>query len=281
MPETKNQDNNQVTPTKEIKEDNNKNRNNENIKTNETNASTPKTSSSSSSLHKHSSEFTLDKEQNENSITSINKNNSTTIPDNATFSLNKNNCHMAQGTIELIMGPMFSGKSTELLRKIRRYSYQKRSTVVVSYIFDTRYSKSEELISTHDKTHYPAIKTGQLKTIKDKLYDYDVIGVDEGQFYPDLIEVVEELANIGKTVIISCLSGNFKREPFEAVTKLIPKCEKIQLLTAICSSCGCEATYTFRTIRNEDEVLIGGEESYKPACRLCYMKNTCSDSSEC
>lgn len=241
--------------------------------TDKTNNSTPKLQNLISNK-KSSTEFSLDNEKE----TSVKSNSSS--PKNADciknsdIAASNSRSINANGSIELIMGPMFSGKSTELLRKIRRYNYQKRSTVVVSYIFDTRYSKSEELVSTHDCHNYPAIKTGSLKPIKDKLMKYDVIGVDEGQFYPDLVEVVEELANIGKTVIISCLSGNFKREPFEAVTKLIPKCEKMQLLTAICSTCGSEATYTFRTIRNEDEVLIGGEESYKPVCRLCYMKNT-------
>ena len=89
-----------------------------------------------------------------------------------------------KGSIELVLGPMFSGKSTELLRRIRRYRFAKKNCVVVKYKFDTRYSKEE--VSTHDKQLMPAIPATTLEEIYPALQKYDVIGIDEGQFFPDV-----------------------------------------------------------------------------------------------
>ncbi len=176
---------------------------------------------------------------------------------------------LTYGKLHLIIGPMFSGKSTELLRLIRRNNYKKKTTVVVAYMFDDRYSASEVVV-THDKHEYPAIKTWNLLSIKDKLMQYDVIGIDEGQFYPDIVDVCEELVNCGKIVIVSALNGNFKREPFEVISKLLSKAETIQNITAICFNCNEDANYTLRLSSDEREVIIGGEDMYKPSCRSCH-----------
>lgn len=185
------------------------------------------------------------------------------------------------GKIELIMGPMFSGKSTELLRNIKRYKIKKKKTIVISYIGDNRYSK-ENILSTHDRLEYPAIKCSKLKEHLSFLMDFDVIGIDEGQFYADLVEVSELLANNGKIVVIAALNGNFKREPFDTISKIIPKCEYINNITAVCFNCNEEASYSLRLINNESEILIGGEDYYKPVCRACYNKltNKSSNSNE-
>jgi len=175
------------------------------------------------------------------------------------------------GSIHLIIGPMFAGKSTELLRQIRRYFHKKKSTVVVAYELDDRYTNLER-ITTHDRIEYPAIKTGKLEDVKEKLLGYDVIGIDEGQFYPDLNEVCEFLANNGKTVIVSALNGNFKREPFEVISRLISKCETIQNITSVCYNCGDDnANFTLRLTNDQREVVIGGDDMYKPACRTCFL----------
>lgn len=174
------------------------------------------------------------------------------------------------GKIHLIIGPMFSGKSTELLRLVRRYNFKRKTTAVVAFELDSRYSNTEKVV-THDMYEYPAIKTGKISDIKERLMNYDVIGIDEGQFYPDLCEEVEELANMGKIVIISALSGNFKREPFEVIAKIIPKCETIQNVTAICFNCNDEANFTLRITKDQEEVVIGGDDMYKPSCRSCFM----------
>ena len=101
----------------------------------------------------------------------------------------------------------------------------------------------------------------------------DVIGIDEGQFFEDLVESCEFLANNGKIVIVTGLNGNFRREPFDQIVKLIPKCEKIRYLESICFFCKKPAHFSLRTVENESEIFIGGAEAYRSACRECYFLN--------
>ena len=173
------------------------------------------------------------------------------------------------GSINIILGPMFSGKSTELIKNINKYNHKKKKTIVIKYSFDNRYSMTESVV-THDKFEYPACKAKTLTEVREKLNDYEVIGIDEGQFFVDLSEICEELANSGKIIFISALNGNFKREFFESIVKILPKCEKITNLQSICFFCTDEASFTLRTVGNKEEVLIGGIEAYKPSCRTCY-----------
>ena len=174
------------------------------------------------------------------------------------------------GNIQLILGPMFSGKSSELIKLIRRYNIKKHKTIVVKYNLDDRYEDSHANVVTHDKFTYPALKCSNLNEIKETLLKHEVIGIDEGQFFPDLAEICEELANKGKHIVISALNANFKRECFPSIASLFPKCEKIINLQSICFYCNDDAPFTLRTVCNDEEVLIGGIEMYKPVCRNCY-----------
>lgn len=199
----------------------------------------------------------------------LNKENSTdSIKSNSSIGKEK-----IYGKIHLILGPMFSGKSTELLRLVRRFYYKRKTTICVSYARDNRYSENDVVV-THDLTQYPAVKAKDIASIRDKIDQYDVIGIDEGQFYPDLVEQCEELCNMGKIVIIAALSGNFKRESFDTIARIIPKSDIIQNVNAICFDCNEEANFTLRLTNETSEVLIGGEESYKSACRACHEKYT-------
>jgi thymidine kinase len=175
------------------------------------------------------------------------------------------------GSINIILGPMFSGKSTELIKNIRKYTHKKKRTILIKYSFDNRYSLAETVV-THDKYEHPACNAKTLTEMKDIFKDYDVIGIDEGQFFSDLTEICEELANSGKIVFISALNANFKRESFETIIKIIPKCDSIIYLKSICGFCedANDASFTLRIVENKDEVLIGGIEAYKPCCRNCY-----------
>jgi thymidine kinase len=100
-----------------------------------------------------------------------------------------------------------------------------------------------------------------------------VIGIDEGQFYPDVVEMAEKLTLSGKIVIISALSGTFKMEPFELVSRLISKADKIKHLKAVCNFCPNKAAFSLRTINVDQEVLIGAQDMYLPACKVCYYQN--------
>eukprot|EP00340_Litonotus_pictus_P007525 CAMPEP_0170515758 /NCGR_PEP_ID=MMETSP0209-20121228/2157_1 /TAXON_ID=665100 ORGANISM="Litonotus pictus, Strain P1" /NCGR_SAMPLE_ID=MMETSP0209 /ASSEMBLY_ACC=CAM_ASM_000301 /LENGTH=151 /DNA_ID=CAMNT_0010800391 /DNA_START=285 /DNA_END=741 /DNA_ORIENTATION=+ len=144
------------------------------------------------------------------------------------------------------------------------------STILVSYSQDLRYT-DQPFVITHDKQQYPSIRCDNLKDIKEKLLEYEVIGIDEGQFYSDIVSEAEDLANKGKVVIISALSGNFKREPFEVIAKLIPKCESVNHVNAICYNCNEDANFSLRISEEEEEILIGGENNTSPVAEVAIF----------
>jgi thymidine kinase len=174
-----------------------------------------------------------------------------------------------EGKIELIIGPMFSGKSTRLIGLIRKYTYKAKKTIMIKFFADKRYTEKSEVV-THDLLKYDSIDCKNLRDHFDKIKSYDVIGIDEGQFFPDLVEVCEELALMKKTIIVAALNGDFRMEPFPVVAKLISKADKIKLLKAYCFNCHRDAKFTLRIVQSNETVLIGAGEAYKPACRECH-----------
>jgi thymidine kinase len=119
-----------------------------------------------------------------------------------------------------------------------------------------------------------AVKTATLTEIIPRALLHDVVAIDEGQFFPDIVEVSEKLANYGIIVVVAALDGTFQRKPFGNILNLVPLCEQVTKLSAVCIECGKEAAFTRRTIDSEEIELIGGEETYKPVCRGCYFVNT-------
>ena len=175
-----------------------------------------------------------------------------------------------EGRIELIVGPMFSGKSTRLIGVIRKFTYKAKKTIMVKFFADKRFTDKSEVV-THDLLKYDSIECKNLREHFDKLKTYDVIGIDEGQFFSDLVEVCEELALMKKTIIIAALNGDFRMEPFPVIAKIIPKADKIKLLKAYCFHCHKDARFTLRIVQSNETVLIGAGEAYKPACRECHI----------
>ena len=175
-----------------------------------------------------------------------------------------------EGKIVLILGPMFSGKSTRLIEIIRKYTFKAKKTIMIKYFGDQRYSDKSEVV-THDLVKYDSIDCKNLKDSFDILKKYDVIGIDEGQFFPDLVEICEELALLKKIVIIAALNGDFRMEPFPVISKIISKADKIKLLKAYCFNCHKDAKFSLRIVQSNETVLIGAGEAYKPACRECHV----------
>ncbi|KAI3384957.1 hypothetical protein SNEBB_005133 [Seison nebaliae] len=176
--------------------------------------------------------------------------------------------------IQLILGPMFSGKTTELLRRVKRYSLSKFRTLLVKYEKDCRYDEFN--VITHDKNICPdldTVATSNLQSIMHSLIAADVIGIDEGQFFPDLVSVCESLASIErKIIIVAMLDGTYEREKFGNCLQLIPKAEKVEKLSAICMRCFSEkAAFTQRLTDETSIELIGGTEKYASVCRSCYF----------
>ena len=183
------------------------------------------------------------------------------------------------GKIKLIIGPMFSGKSTLLTDTVRKYVYKDKKTILVNFVADKRYD-TEGKIVTHEQVKFNALSCYNLKEQYQELIKYDVIGIDEGQFFPDLVEVCDELCKAGKIVVVSALSGNFKMEPFQNVSILISKADKIKLLKAYCYFCHKRAGFSLRTVRNDKEILIGASDMYRPVCKACHFKHSLISSTE-
>lgn len=179
-------------------------------------------------------------------------------------------------SIELIIGPMFSGKTTEMLRRLNRHKLGNKKILVVKYDKDDRYCKNA--ICTHDnikndKSYY-IINTDNLDSVSELLEKkfVDVIGIDEGQFFENIDVYCDLWANFhNKKIIIAALNGDYKRKMFENITELLPKCENITKLTSICK-CGEEASFTHRKNKEQKQEIIGGKDIYEPLCRICFFK---------
>lgn len=175
-----------------------------------------------------------------------------------------------KGSIDLIIGPMFAGKTTELMRRIRREIYARHSCFVIKYDRDTRYTSHS--VASHDQAElkvHSAVSV--LMDVGSDWELFDVIGIDEGQFFPDLLEFAKMAANAGKKVIISALDGDYRREPFGQVCTLIPHCEHVDKLSAVCMVCHKQpGSFTRRTVSAEQQELIGGADMYVAACRACF-----------
>jgi len=176
----------------------------------------------------------------------------------------------SRGQIQVILGPMFSGKTTELIRRLKRYQFANHRCLIIKYQRDTRYDK--ENISTHDRQTMSAVSCIQLSALnKSEIIDqFSVIGIDEGQFFSDSVSFTEEMANNGKTVIVAALDGSYQRTGFGDILNLIPLAESVIKLTAVCMMCFEEASFTKRIGREKELEVIGGAEKYMAVCRKCY-----------
>ncbi|XP_006635214.1 thymidine kinase, cytosolic [Lepisosteus oculatus] len=173
-----------------------------------------------------------------------------------------------RGQIQVIFGPMFSGKSTELMRRVRRFQIAQYKCLLVKYSKDNRYSDSG--VATHDRRTMEAVPASQLRDIYQLALDCAVIGIDEGQFFPDTVEFCEELANMGKTIIVAALDGTFQRKAFGNILNLVPLAESVVKLNAVCMECFREAAYTKRLGAEKEVEVIGGADKYHAVCRACY-----------
>ena len=190
------------------------------------------------------------------------------------------------GHLTLIMGCMFAQKTTELLRQIRRFQSIGYKVLVVNYEADTRYG--ENCIASHDVDKHPAVCVASLQQVEDKmcLSDFDVVVIDEGQFFPDLYEKVSHWADKQSLHIIVCgLDGDSERKPFGDMLRLIPHAEKVERLTAYCAECrdgtiahfskrfAKPATATTTATETDGQIAVGAGDMYRPVCRRHYLQD--------
>ncbi len=177
------------------------------------------------------------------------------------------------GRIEVICGSMFSGKTEELLRRLRRAKFAKQRVEIFKPSIDTRYSM-EEVVS-HDKNSIISTPVEHSNNILLLSSEVDVVGIDEAQFFDDgLVDVCQRLADQGVRVIVAGLDMDFKRVPFGPMPTLCSIADDVAKVHAICVHCGRLANYSHRLVDNEKQVMLGEMEEYQPLCRTCFLKAT-------
>lgn len=177
--------------------------------------------------------------------------------------------HQRSGWVEVIVGSMFSGKTEELIRRLKRSEIANQKVVVFKIGMDSRYD-SDHVVS-HDSSYMSGLKIDHSSEIIALSNEYEVIGVDEVQFFDEgIIEVSQELASQGKRVIIAGLDMDFSGKPFYPVPDLMAIAEYVTKLHAICQQCGSLATHSYRLIPSRDQILLGASEKYEARCRVCF-----------
>lgn len=179
------------------------------------------------------------------------------------------------GAIELIIGPMFAGKTTRLLQRVRECEAAGLKVALIKSGKDIRYSAGE--VVSHDGARRVCHAVESLAAFHAQVprpywYDVDVVAIDEAQFFPDLMEFVTSAADRhGKLVILAGLDGDYKRRRFGQVLDLVPHADDVVKLHARCAYCDCNARFTLRIVADERQEVVGGADKYAPVCRQHYM----------
>ena len=173
------------------------------------------------------------------------------------------------GSIEVIVGSMYSGKTEELIRRLRRAQIARQRVEIFKPGIDDRYAR--DAIVSHSELRIPSRSVKNAADVLRHAHEAQVIGIDEGQFLgPDLVEVCEKLARMGKRVIVAGLDQDYLGRPFEPMPQLLAIAEYITKTLAICVVCGAPANRTYRKVQRGGRVVVGGAEIYEARCRRCY-----------
>ncbi len=183
------------------------------------------------------------------------------------------------GCIEVICGSMFSGKTEELIRRLKRAQFANQKIEIFKPEVDTRYSDMD--VVSHDLHSIPCTPVKDPARMLETAEETQVIGIDEAQFFDDsLINVAQELANRGKRVIIAGLDTDFKGKPFGPIPALMAVAEDVQKVHAICVKCGNLANHSHRLTKSHKLVVLGEKDVYEPLCRQCYNEAMASEKAE-
>ncbi len=180
------------------------------------------------------------------------------------------------GWIEVICGSMFSGKTEELIRRLKRAKIANQKVEIFKPKVDTRYDELK--VVSHDANSILATPIKHSSELLNLAKDVTVVGVDEAQFFDDkLAEVIQELALKGTRVIVAGLDMDFKGRPFGPIPDILAVAEYITKVHAICSHCGNLATHSYRLTQEGDTVLLGEKDLYEPRCRTCFAMGNILD----
>jgi len=180
--------------------------------------------------------------------------------------------HIEQfGWIEVICGSMFSGKTEELIRRLKRAKFAKQKVEIFKPAIDTRYD--EEKVVSHDANEIRSTPVPSSSNIRILASDVDVVGIDEAQFFDDeIVSVCNDLANRGVRVIVAGLDMDFKGNPFGPMPALMATAEYVTKVHAVCTTTGNLAHYSHRKVKNDNVVFLGETEEYEPLSRAAYYK---------
>lgn len=182
-----------------------------------------------------------------------------------------------RGRIEVICGSMFSGKTEELIRRLKRATYAKQRVEIFKPAVDVRYS--EAAVVSHDSNSISSTPIDSSASILLFTSEIDVVGIDEAQFFDGgLVEVCNQLANNGVRVIIAGLDMDFKGTPFGPMPGLCAIADEVSKVHAICMHCGELASFSHRKVKNDKQFFLGETEQYEPLCRQCYQAAIQNDS---
>ncbi len=185
--------------------------------------------------------------------------------ENSQFTRNK------KGSIEVICGSMFSGKTEELIRRLKRAEFAKQKVEIFKPKVDTRYD--EQQVVSHDNNSIRSTPIETSSTLLIYPNDVDVVGIDEAQFFDDgLIKVCNTLANNQVRVIVAGLDTDYKGNPFGPMPGLLAIADHVSKVHAVCVKCGDIANHTHRKVDGEELVMLGEMDNYEPLCRICYNK---------
>lgn len=175
------------------------------------------------------------------------------------------------GRIEVICGSMFSGKTEELIRRLKRAMFARQKVEIFKPAIDTRYSEDD--VVSHDQNSIPSTPIDSSASILLLAGDNDVVGIDEAQFLDDgLVGVCNELAGRGVRVIVAGLDMDFKGKPFGPIPALCSVADEVQKVHAICVRCGSQAYISHRLVDSDKRVLLGETHEYEPLCRECFKR---------
>jgi thymidine kinase len=178
--------------------------------------------------------------------------------------------HPNQGWIEVVVGSMFSGKSEELIRRLRRAQIARQKVQIFKPLLDNRYA--DDHIVSHSEMRIPSVAVRSSRALLDAVApDTEVVGIDEGQFFDlELPTVCNTLADMGKRVIVAGLDQDYLGKPFEPMPQLLAVAEYITKTLAVCMVCGNPANHTQRLVASGDRVLLGAQGTYEARCRRCF-----------
>ncbi|MBB3701685.1 thymidine kinase [Alloprevotella rava] len=179
--------------------------------------------------------------------------------------------YIRHGHIEVICGSMFSGKTEELIRRLKRAQFARQNVEIYKPTIDTRYS--EENVVSHDSNYIKSMPVDAPESILLLASDAEVVGIDEAQFFDEtLVDVCKKMADAGKRVIVAGLDMDFLGTPFGPMPALMAIAEDVTKVHAICVRCGNLAQFSHRIVKGEKQVMLGEKDEYEPLCRNCFNK---------